>query len=205
MNKELELYDPAAWVGKWPHEKKTIWDVHSKVHARFGLAVQACTKIETGLVMLVAQIKQLREYFEREQSTLEFKSLLTELSKAGALTMGRLIWLFRQLYGVPKDHPVIRELERAKKSRNYLIHHFYRHRGDHFESPEGCERLIEELVSIYDDFHTALEHLEEWHNRSFGYTSLDDILDEINEDVEKWRFEQEQMLKAILGKKGRKR
>ena len=228
MDKELELYDFTAWVGKWPHEKQSIWETHSKVYARFGIAVQACTKLETGLVMLVAQRKQLKnelimlaaemeqvenelvmpavimEHFKKRKFTLEFKSLLTELSKAGALTLGRLIGLFQKLFQIPKDDPVIQELQRAKESRNYLIHHFYRHRADHFESPEGCERLVKELVSISDDFFAALEILEDWQNRNLGYQPLDDILDEINEDVAKWRCEQEQMLNAILGNKGRK-
>ena len=218
MDKELELYDPTAWVGKWPHEKQSIWETHSKVHTRFGIAVQACTKLETGLVMLVAQrkqldnelalllaqMKQLKEHFKKLKITLEFNSLLTELSKAGVLTLGRLIGLFQKLYHIPKDDPVIQELERAKESRNYLIHHFYRHRADHFESPEGCKKLVKELVSISDDFFTALEILEDWQNRNLGYKPLDDKLDEINEDVAKWRCEQEQMLNAILGNKGRK-
>jgi hypothetical protein len=193
-----EFYDPSTWFSTWPHKEKPVWDVWSKVHTRFGLAAQKGTELETGLVMLVAQMEQA---LEREP---QLETLLAGLAKSGVLPLGLLISTFGQLYTVPNDDTVMQELERAKKARNYLIHHFYRDRAELFTSPEGCEKLVEILVSIYDDLDAALQQLEDWRDGHLGYTPHEEVWDRINEDVAKWRNENQQMLDACLGKNERR-
>ena len=111
--------------------------------------------------------------------------------------MGRLIKTFCSLYGVPSQDPLREELERASQARNYLIHHFYRDRADLFRNPEGCDRLVEMLVSIYDDLDAALQYLEQWRERWFGPQPPEAIWEQINEDVAQWQRENQQMLDAI--------
>ena len=189
-----DFYDPTAWFAEWPHKEKSVWDTHSKVHTRFGIAAEKCTQLETGLVMLAAQIEQ----------ALKRTPQLEALARNGALPLGPLISIFARLYGVPEDDPLMAELETAKKARNYLIHHFYRDRAEQFKTPEGCDELVEILVSIYDDLDAALQGLEHWRDEHFGYTPPEDTWDRINEDVAKWRAENQQMLDAMLGKNERR-
>ena len=186
-NGEVESFDPNVWSSEWPHERVSLWDAWSKVYERFGVAAERCNDLETGMIMLVAQ---------KDREHPEIESLLSALSKSGDLPLGRLIVMFSTLYGIAKQDHLFKELERARKSRNYLIHHFYRDRGELFRSPEGCARLAEILVSIHDDLDVAVQRLEEW----CGPRTREEIHDQINEDVAKWRRENQQMLDAILGK-----
>lgn len=193
-----ELYDPTAWFSKWPHKQKSVIDAHSEVHARFGFAAQRGTELETGLVMLVAQMEQA----VRRKSELE--GLLLALSKNGTLPLGPLISTFGRLYGVPTDNGLMEELRKAKKARNYLIHHFYRDRADLFTTPEGCRKMVKILVSIYDDLDAALQWLGNWRDDHLGYTPPEDVWEMINEDFTKWRAENQQILDAMLGKNERR-
>jgi len=192
-NKE---YDPNSWVSKWP-KHIPIWDAHRPVHCRFGVAAQKCSEIETGLAMLVGQMQQA---VKRQP---EFTALLSELTKA-ALPLGSLIDLFCRLYRVQADDDVAQELENARKARNYLVHHFYRDRADLFTTPEGCKRLEDILISIYDELDAALQSLEDWRIKHVGYTPPEDTWDRINEDVARWESENQQMLDALLGKSQRR-
>jgi len=193
-----EFYDPTAWFSKWPHKQKAVIDAHSEVHARFGLAAQRGTELETGLVMLVAQMEQAL------QRKPQLEALLTALGKNGMLPLGPLISAFGRLYGVPADDRLMEELRKAKDARNYLIHHFYRDRADLFTTPEGCGQLVRILVSIYDDLDAALQWLGDWRDDHFGYTPPEDVWERINDDLAKWRTENQQILDAMLGKNARK-
>lgn len=193
-NREVESYGPSAWMLEWPHEQISVWDAWSKVYERFGVAAERSNDLETGLIMLVAQ---------KEQEDPEIESLLSALSKRSEFSLGRLISLFCKLYGVSKRDPLCQELEQARKSRNYLIHHFYRDRAELFKSPEGCTRLVEILVSIHDGLDAAVERLEEWRDRRVGYRVREANRDQVIEDAEEWRREEKQMLDAILGRQQR--
>jgi hypothetical protein len=192
------FYDPTAWFSKWPHDEKPLWDTYSRVHTRFGLAAQSCSELETGLVMLVAQLERALK------RTPQLQSLLSALARKGVLPLSPLISIFGRLYGVPEDDPLMEELETARKARNYLIHHFYRDRAQLFETPEGCDQLVEILVSIRDDIDAALQGLKHWGDEHLVYTPPEDTWDRINEDVAKWRDETQQMLDAMLGKNERR-
>lgn len=188
-NKE---YDPHAWLSNWPRHTP-IWDAHREVHCRFGVAAQMCSEIETGLAMLVAQMQVA---VKRQP---EFAALLSELTNA-ALPLGPLIDLFCKLCGETVDDDLAQALEEVRKARNYLIHHFYRDRADLLTSPEGCKRLEEILVSIHDDLYDGNQALKDWHDNNLGYAVSEDIWDRINEDVARWRIENQHMLNALLGK-----
>ena len=191
MIRSTDPYDPLAWLEKWPHDKQPLWDSWREVYTRFGLAAARSTEIETGLIMMIAQMRQVIERNPR------IEKLLSALSDVNALSLGTLIKMFCKLYSVSRDDQLAKQLERARKSRNYLIHHFYRDRGDGFTTPEGCKELVGVLVSIYDELYTALEYLQEWRDRTFGYRPPEERWDEINEDVEKYLREEQLMLDAI--------
>lgn len=188
-------YDPYAWVSNWPTDIP-IWDAHSEVHCRFGVAAQKCSELETGLAMLIGQMQQA---IKRQP---QFAALLSELTKT-ALPLGPLIDLFCRLYGIGEDDDLAQELENAKKARNYLIHHFYRDRADLFTTPEGCKKLTDMLVSIHDDLDAARQYLEDWRDKHLGHSPPEDIWDRINADVDLWKSENQQMLDALLGKNQR--
>jgi hypothetical protein len=192
-----EPHDPTGWFLKWPHNEKPVWEAWEKVHARFGIAAQRGCEIETGLIMLISQMEQAL------QQKLQLEGLLESLRKNGMLPLGPLIELFCKIYWVTDSDDLVVELRKAKSSRNYLIHHFYRDRADLFTTPEGCEKAVEILVSIYDDMDVAIQHLEDWRDKHFGYRPPEERWDEINEDVVKWRDEQQKMLNAFLGKNER--
>jgi hypothetical protein len=192
-NKE---YDPHAWLSNWP-KHIPIWDAHREVHCRFGVAAQKCSEIETPLAMLVGQMQQA---VKRQP---EFTALLSELTKT-ALPLGPLIDLFCRLYRVQADDDLAQELEKARKARNYLVHHFYRDSADLLTSPEGCRRLEDILISIHDDLDAARQALQDWRDNHLGYTASEDIWDRINEDVARWKSENQQMLDALLGKSQRR-
>lgn len=193
-----EFYNPTGWFSKWPHTQKPVIDAWSEVHTRFGIAAQRGTELETALVMLVAQMEQAL------QRKPKMEALLLALGKNGMLPLGPLISAFGRLYGVPADHGLMEELRKAKNARNYLIHHFYRDRADLFTTPEGCKQLVEILVSIYDDLDAAMQWLEDWRDDHLGYTPSEDVWDRINEDIAKWRIENQAMLDAMLGKNERR-
>ena len=188
-----EKYDPAEWIANWPHDKISIADAWGKVHTRFGYAAQEGSKLETALVMLISQTQQILQ----RQAT--FDDLLAYLEENGSLTLGKLARIFEGFFQ-PSDE-LKEALLLSVKKRNYLVHHFYRHRASLFDSPEGCEKMQEELVLIQYDLSTAYELLENWRDQRFGVIPEEDRWNRINADVEKWRGEQDAMLKAILGKK----
>ena len=192
-----EKYDPSSWFYKWPQDK-ALWDVWREVHARFGLAAQSGTNLETGLVMLISQMEQA---LKRNP---DFEMLLSAIKKNGALPLGPLISLFERLYQIPADDELTEELGKAKEARNYLIHHFYRDQATLFETPEGCQKLIAILVAIRDDLEVAIQYLEDWRDKHLGYTPPEDIRDRINDDVAKWKLENQQMLDSFLGKNERR-
>ena len=187
------VYSPGRWFSQWPHDKQSVWDSWREVHARFGLAAQESNRIETGLIMMVAQMEQAIGRDPR------IESLLSSLASTGRLTLGFLIKNFRRLYGLSEDHPLAMQLERARELRNYLMHHFYRDQESSFTTPEGCEALVDLLVSIRDEMDAALQYLEEWRVEQFGYRPPEELWDEINEDVERHYREEQQMLDAIAG------
>ncbi|MBC8453896.1 hypothetical protein H8D64_02465 [PVC group bacterium] len=190
-----EMYDPLTWLVEWPHDKISIADAWTAVHSRFGFAARQGNQLETGLVMLISQTQQIKD------RQLTFDDLLSFLEKNGCLSLGQLVKIFSDLFTVPKD--LKDALDTAVLRRNYLMHHLYRHRASLFETPDGCEKLKSEIVSIQDDMSTALEYLKDWKDATFGSTSDEDAWDKINENVEQWKHEQGQMLNAILGKKNR--
>ncbi|NJD54994.1 MAG: hypothetical protein FIA94_01160 [Nitrospirae bacterium] len=192
-----EKYDPLSWLSKWPRDK-ALWDVWREVHARFGLAAQRGTELETGLVMMISQMEQAL------QRNLKLEILLSAIEKNGALPLGPLISLFRRLYQVPEDDVLTEELEKAKKGRNYLVHHFYRDQADLFTTSEGCQKLAEILVGINDDLDAAIQYLENWRDNHLGYTPPEDVWDRINEDVARWKLENQLMLDSFLGKNERR-
>ena len=53
-------YDPFGWLSNWPLKDKGLCEAWGKIHARFGLAAQRSTELETGLVMLISQLEQAR-------------------------------------------------------------------------------------------------------------------------------------------------
>lgn len=191
-----DKYDPAAWIYNWPHNKITVVDAWSKVHARFGIAAQKGNELETGLVMLISQAQQ------HSEKRLHFDDLLEYLEKNGNLTLGRLVQIFSSHFQLSDN--LSHSLKRAVKRRNYLVHHFFRHKADQFyETPEECSNLEDELFSIQNVFDDAIGLLREWQNIEFGSITDEDIWDKTNEDAAKWRQEQDAMLKAILNKKDR--
>jgi hypothetical protein len=193
-----DSYDPAAWALKWPHKETPHWEAWREVYARFGIAAQRGCDLETGLVMLISQMEQILK------QKLQLEGLLAALEKNGMLPLGPLITLFCKLYPVPEGDDLVAELGKAKKSRNYLIHHFYRDRAALFTTPEGCEKAIEILVSIHDDMDVAVQYLEDWRDEHLGYRPPEEIWESINQDITKWQNEQRLMLDAFLGKNERK-
>ncbi|HRQ65583.1 MAG TPA: hypothetical protein PKZ76_12110 [Xanthomonadaceae bacterium] len=163
------------------------------MHTRFGFAAQVGSELETGLVMLVSQSQQLKEL------RLTFHDLLEHLEANGELTLGRLVMRLDRLHELPMD--LKDALLTATRRRNFLIHHFYRHRADRFHTPQGCEQLKDELVCLQDDLSAAVELLKYWMDDVFGARSVDDIRDDIRRDLQKWRSEQSSMLKAIVKRK----
>ena len=180
------------WLSRWPLERVPLADTWASVHTRFGFASQVACELETGLLMLVSQFQQVRE------SRLTFEDLLKYLETNGVLTLGRLVHLLDRLHKLPSE---TREtLDLGIRRRNFLIHHFYRHRAELFHSPDGCKKLEEELLAIQYDLSEAIEQLKIWADTVIGTRSNDEIRDDIREDIAKWRREQEAMLKAISGK-----
>jgi hypothetical protein len=147
--------------------------------------------------MLISQIEQALKRVPT------FETFLSALTKNGVLPLGPLIALFRRLYSVPEDDDLVENLEKAKKARNYLIHHFYRDRADLLTTPDGCQKMEEILSAIYDDLDVALQYLESWRDNHLGYTPPEEVWDRINEDIAKWKLENQQMLDSFLGKKER--
>lgn len=184
---------PTSWLSKWPHDEISLVEAWSAVHTRFGFAAQAATELETGLLMLVSQSQQLKEL------RLTFDDLLEYLDTNGELTLGRLVMRLDGLYKLPID--LKDALLLAKRRRNFLIHHFYRHRADRFQTPQGCEQLKDELVCIQDDLSAAADLLKGWMDGVFGVRSDDDVWDDIRRDPQKWRSEQRAMLKAMVKRK----
>lgn len=191
-------HDPAAWISRWPHDKIPLWETWREVHARFGLAASKGTELETALTMLISQMEQMLT------QKLQLEDLLSELRDKGMLPLGALNKLFLKIYRVPENDELAIHLTTARKSRNYLIHHFYRDRADLFTTPEGCERAADILVSIYEDLVVAVESLEHWRDAHFGYRPPEETWDHINQDVTKWKDEQKLMLDAFLGINKRK-
>lgn len=194
MNKES---GPLNWMENWSLDDNSLIDTWSKVHIRFGFAAQEGNNLETALIMLLSQIQIVLE------RKLEFSDLLEALEKNGGLVLGRLIQLFVQAYDIEKESELVQELEKAKKSRNYLIHHFYRHNNEKFKSPEGCEELVSELSNLQDNISVAIELLECWRDSEFGYRSAEQLRDKIRENPDQWATENEAMLDSIIGDKGR--
>ena len=191
-------YDPFGWLSNWPLKDKGLWEAWDEIHARFGLAAQRSTELETGLVMLISQLEKALKRVP------QFEILLSIIRKKGALPLGPLISLFIRLYQIPDDDELTEELEKAKNARNYLIHHFYRDQAELFTTPEGCQKITEILMGIYDDLDVAIQYLEDWRDQHFGYIPSEDIRDRINKDLAKWRHENQQMLDAFLGNNERR-
>ena len=185
-------YDPTAWLSEWSDRDQPVLEAWREVHVRFGLAAQKSTEIESGLAMLIAQLRQ--ELSKRP----EFGVLLAGL-KDCAIPLGSLISLFCRLYQIRDEDDIARELWSAKKAQNYLIHHFYRDRADLFTTPGGCKKLVEILVGIYDDLDAALTQLEAWRDAHLGYAPPEDLWGRISDDVARWKSENHQMLDALLG------
>lgn len=192
MNDE---YNPTKWLSEWPLDEISLKDAWCSVHLRFGFAAEKGNELETALIMLVSQAQQI------EEKKLSFDDLIEMLDKNGGLTLGRLISLFENIYSIPSDSELSQELDKAKRSRNYLIHHFYRHNSDKFKTPNGCKELVNELSTLQDNIEVAREYLENWRDSNFGSRPLDEILDSIRKNPDRWLKENEAMLRAIVGDK----
>lgn len=194
------IHDPSAWLKKWPDKGPgkgpSILAAWTKVHARFGLVAQQACELETGLRVLIAQSRQWKK------RSAELAVLLKELHDCSD-PLGLLIKEFKTTFSCADDSDLGKELNLALRNRNYLIHHFYRDQGSKFTTPEGCEELHEMLMKFYDDFDAALSRLNHFCDERLGCHSQDEILDEINQDVAKWKIEHQQKLDAMLGKHGR--
>ncbi|MCZ7593207.1 MAG: hypothetical protein M5U15_14190 [Kiritimatiellae bacterium] len=166
-----ESTDPLQWFAEWPHDKVPLIDKWREVHFRFGLAAQRASTLETDLVLLLVDLDtKSKGQFRFEDSV----NLINYFAQDVRL-LGRLIDALKKRAQL--EDAFAQALNLALKQRNYLIHHFYRTRSESFKSPDGCDEMMEELVTIRDDIAVALDYLHDYTQSIIGSKmNLDDVL-----------------------------
>lgn len=128
------------------------------VYAQFGLALYLAQVLEHGLAnaLMFAELLPRRagKPVPRKEWEAEFDAFMDRQFEQ---TLGRLIRGLRSVTSVPTDLEGL--LTDALNTRNFLTHHFFRERAEHFMSRDGREKMIQELERAQKLFDAADERL----------------------------------------------
>jgi hypothetical protein len=138
------------WLDNWK-DADQMWAKRSQVYNRFGIAAHTASEIEGKLVIILSAV------YHKEKTFLAIEDYYRLFAEHSRKTLGQLVKLFRERASLPEyfDETVTEALDR----RNYLIHRFFRDKADDFKSPNGCDALVTQLVTINDSLDAADQYL----------------------------------------------
>jgi hypothetical protein len=149
MNRDGEL-DDASWQTK-------------HVYALYGLALYQAQTLERGLMMAVI----LRTVIDKEAATVEtYDSVLSSTSRG---TMGQVLTVLKP--HLNNDPSLLEALDAGLLLRNNLAHSFWWDNAARFETTEGREGMISELMTAdttFQDLDARLHEVVRRYTREMG-------------------------------------
>ncbi len=149
------------------------------IYLEMGAAVQDCQRIELYISFIVTLLIDLSDGDLTED---QFRGSMETL---GAQTMGRLMEEIKQKVGFTDES--VRELRKALKARNFLIHRFYNERSDLLLTNEGRDRALREIRTKRAALNTANAMLD---------PVMKDLIRLKGIDMDQFRSELEQRFEA---------
>lgn len=144
--------------------KKT--EEHIKeVYAHYGLAIYYAQCLERALcILLVAEnAPNLRKI-----SRADYEKMLESLFRQ---PFGSLIKRLSKIIDIPSDFE--KNLREVLKKRNWLVHHYFWDRAEHFMTKKGREFMLNELQvasKVFDNFDNEISHMTDAWAKKHGIT-----------------------------------
>jgi hypothetical protein len=147
-----------------------------EVYAYFGLAIYTAQVLEHQIVnMFVATKLHERHKISREDVDAIFDERFSQ-------TMGKLIKDLKTIYKL--SDTIIEQLDNALKTRNMLIHRYFREKVTQFSTIEGRLEMVRELDKVRQNFEKTDKILTEIYieiTRRHGVTQ--EMVDKALEDL----------------------
>jgi hypothetical protein len=144
-------------------------EVHKDIYARYGLAMFMAQFLEHGIVNILfawkvasdrPNVRNQTEWEEWNDSFFE-----REFQK----TLGNILKSFHSAQSLSDEISGL--LNRSKKERDFLAHHFFREYSDHFMNPDGRRQMMDRLdaaILLFNEADEAVGRLSEAAWQSIG-------------------------------------
>lgn len=159
--------------------------------AEFGLAVYLAQCLEHGIVNALLLTDLVPHQGKTVRSAEEWSSKVDAfLDQKFEHTLGRMIRELQNVTSVPAELETL--LSEALRKRNWLVHHYFRERAEHFVSASGRDRMIgelEEVQQVFLDAGVAIETVVKPLREKYGYTermlaeAFNDLLGKNRDDL----------------------